>query len=178
MFYVYSIFNKVTDSIYIGQSKNPLRRWSQHQESNTDLGQDIVNFGVINFEFRVLAGFPEKDDCLDYENYLIIKYSNSQEFNVYNKEQGRPPVVGRDEFTMSCGSLGRPKKPILCTNIETGEEFVIESAGAGSEHGFTQSAVSNCANGRIRSHRKHTFRFATEEEYMRLKKKDDDSLAN
>jgi hypothetical protein len=50
-------------------------------------------------------------------------------------------------------------KPILVTNMVTGESYTLIGEKSIKEHGFSTGSVSQCANGKCKSHKGHTFTF-------------------
>lgn len=52
-------------------------------------------------------------------------------------------------------------KPVIATNIETGAETIFGSSLEAQRAGFSQVSISGVCNGKWRTHRGHTWRFAT-----------------
>lgn len=91
--YIYKIVNNVNGKIYIGQSKNPERRFLQHANPNKDnslLTVAINKYGISNFSLEILGYY---EDYNEKEKYFI-KFFNSLVPNGYNILPGgeKPPV--------------------------------------------------------------------------------------
>lgn len=56
--------------------------------------------------------------------------------------------------------MRRKDKPVICINIETGEEKRYPSARFAQEDGFTNGGVSRCCTGKQSVHRGHIFKYA------------------
>ena len=85
---VYEILNKETDWRYIGESKKPIQRRSEHwtklrggYHENPNLQQDYNKFGEDAFVFEILE-CPKPDALLDCEAYWINKYKDCC-YNIY-----------------------------------------------------------------------------------------------
>lgn len=55
-------------------------------------------------------------------------------------------------------------KPVVGTNRETNELLYFEAIKDSKKYNFTPSMISSCIHGRKKTHRNHTWRFATEQE--------------
>ena len=60
---VYSVRNTINNKIYIGQSIDVERRWSQHKygKGNLILKNAILKYGLENFEFKILEEITTKN---------------------------------------------------------------------------------------------------------------------
>lgn len=90
MGYIYSIKNKISGKIYIGQTIQDIKkRWSAHKKKDSDcvyLKRAFEKYGVKNFEFKIiLICFDE--DVFKYEIDYIKKF-NSIVPNGYNISSG------------------------------------------------------------------------------------------
>lgn len=88
--YIYQITNLVNQKIYIGQTNNITKRWSNHKCCNSPnmvIARAIKKYGVENFKFEILLQglTPEEADEKEVE---IIKSKNSLVPNGYNVERG------------------------------------------------------------------------------------------
>lgn len=84
--YIYQITNLINNKIYIGQTNDIAKRWSNHRCCNSPnmvIARAIKKYGVENFKFEVLfSGLtPEEADKKEVE---IIKEKNSRVPNGYN----------------------------------------------------------------------------------------------
>ena len=95
--WIYKITNKINGKVYIGQSKNPIRRFQEHIKSHTDsaIHQAIIKYGEENFDFQIIEG-----PIVNYnerEQYWINYYDSYNKG--YNKTLGgeNPPITsGQD----------------------------------------------------------------------------------
>lgn len=83
---IYLIKNKLTEEVYIGQSKNINNRWNNHKRnmgnSKYNLYSDMSYYGLSNFEFSVIEECEIRD--LDKrEMYWIQKYQEDG-YSLYN----------------------------------------------------------------------------------------------
>jgi group I intron endonuclease len=91
--YLYRITNKINGKIYIGQTVQPEKRWTQHKTSAaTDTPKMIVSYAIKKygndaFEFEVIAGCKTWDDANETETLLVTQY-NSRVPNGYNVSLG------------------------------------------------------------------------------------------
>jgi hypothetical protein len=58
----------------------------------------------------------------------------------------------------------KPVKGVVVYGPYVGHEFVLHGTKAYKEHGFTQSNISACCNGRLKKHKGCSWSFATDEE--------------
>lgn len=92
--WIYKITNNINGKVYIGQSKNPLNRFTQHinEERDTAIHNAIKKYGKNNFSFEVIEGPIENYN--EREIYWIKLYNSYKEG--YNMTSGGedPPIVG------------------------------------------------------------------------------------
>lgn len=89
---IYSVTNKINGKIYVGESKNILSRWSDHRTKSVrprkkehytkELYKDIREYGIENFEFKILEECEEKD-LKDKEIFWI------KQLDTFNKGYNR-----------------------------------------------------------------------------------------
>lgn len=96
---IYTITNKVTGKLYIGESLDIYRRWHKEhisklrkkQHYNKGLQNDFNKYGEENFEFEILERFSGDDPIstkariLILESYFITQFKNSG-ISLYNSE--------------------------------------------------------------------------------------------
>lgn len=78
--YLYRITNKQNGKIYIGQTVQPDKRWSQHRNDAAKptmvIHHAIKKYGADNFEFEVIAGCKTWEDTNDVETLLVSQYGS------------------------------------------------------------------------------------------------------
>lgn len=78
--YLYKITNKINGKIYIGQTVQPQKRWSQHKrhsrKPNQIVHHAINKYGAENFKFEVIAMCKSWDDANDIETELVSQYQS------------------------------------------------------------------------------------------------------
>lgn len=105
--YIYKITNRINGLVYIGQSKDPNKRWKQHciessnekRRKNSRLHEAIHKYGVFNFSLEIIEG-----PIINYnerEQYWIAYYHSQDRDKGYNITIGgeEPPVlIGEKSF--------------------------------------------------------------------------------
>lgn len=88
---IYIIINKVNNKVYIGQTTQTFKKRisahnsALHRGSNTKLYKAIREYGVCNFEAKIIEKCDDKD-LNDREKYYIDKYDSFK--NGYNSNRG------------------------------------------------------------------------------------------
>lgn len=78
---IYKITNKINNKIYIGQSNNIKRRWSEHKKHFKNYNNNILlykafnKYGIDNFKFEILELCSE-DELNNLEKYYIEFYNS------------------------------------------------------------------------------------------------------
>lgn len=99
---IYKITNKLTNKIYIGQSRNITNRWQEHIDSafdnsrpsyNYPLQKDIREYGISNFYFEILETDIYDQDTLNLKEFEYIKYYDS-----YNKGYNQNSGIGPEKI--------------------------------------------------------------------------------
>jgi group I intron endonuclease len=92
--FIYKIYNNINSKVYIGQTNNPTRRWSQHKSSakynHTKLiiSRAIIKYGIENFNFTILASCRSQEDVDSTEIELINQYNSRNPASGYNLDPG------------------------------------------------------------------------------------------
>ena len=103
---IYTITNKVTGKLYIGESLDIYRRWHdehipqlrKNRHYNKELQNDFNKYGEENFSFEVLERYSEdnpiatKARILILESYYITAFKKS-EIELYNSENTLTEIV-------------------------------------------------------------------------------------
>lgn len=93
---IYKIENKITHKVYIGQSTNIAKRWTNHKSTaynefshcyNYPLYCAIRKYGIENFSFQVVEECKIKE-LNDKEKYWIQYYNSTNKDNGYNLSGG------------------------------------------------------------------------------------------
>lgn len=88
--YIYQITNLINNKIYIGQTNNITKRWSNHKCCNSPtmlIAKAINKYGVENFKFEVLYRNISIEEIDELEKRTIIE-KNSIVPNGYNVAEG------------------------------------------------------------------------------------------
>lgn len=98
--YIYQITNLINGKIYIGQTNNIARRWSNHKTCNSPsmaIAKAIKKYGVDNFKFEILyRNIPiEQIDELEIKT---IAEKNSLVPNGYNISKGGTGTRGTPKY--------------------------------------------------------------------------------
>lgn len=129
---IYKITNLVNGKIYIGQSKNIYKRWSEHKRPRNYncplLYKAIKKYGIDNFSFEIQEICSEEE--LNEKEIYWIKYYNSCVFFEngfgYNCNEGGSEGKGyvfSEETREKMSEIKLEKgvwcsKPVICENIE------------------------------------------------------------
>jgi len=96
---IYMVRNLVTGMAYIGQTKDPHKRFNTHKnlafgkrKNNYPLYVDMRNYGIDNFEFIILEDNVPQEEMGNREKYYIEKYDTYN--NGYNRTIGGHGVTG------------------------------------------------------------------------------------
>lgn len=99
--WIYKITNNINGKNYIGQSKNPKKRFQQHiyDNKNSTIHNAIKKYGIENFTFSVIEG--PIDNYNERERYWIQYYDSY--YNGYNNTEGgeEPPIMYGDQSTLA-----------------------------------------------------------------------------
>lgn len=124
---IYKIENKINHKVYIGQSQNIERRWSNHVSSagkmKYKMSQALGEFGVENFSFEVIEECPI--ELLDEREIYWIKYYNSMVPNGYNMIEGgnSPRGEANPNVKYSTELIYEIRKRVFIDNEEPSEVF-------------------------------------------------------
>lgn len=82
IYYLYRITNKINGKIYIGQTVQPEKRWTQHKtNAASDSPKMIISYAIKKygndaFDFEVIAGCRTWEDANDIETLLVAQYGS------------------------------------------------------------------------------------------------------
>lgn len=131
---IYKITNKISNKVYIGQSKSIGVRWSNHlnrlecgKHENQALQEDYNKFGYHIFSFEILKECQESE-LLEIEKQYIIKYSNNsynltnnaKNINYINRQntQIKYIYVNSDIYKQYNKSIGKIAQKIILFSYE------------------------------------------------------------
>ena len=98
--YLYQITNLINGKIYIGQTNNIQKRWSNHKCGNAPhqvIARAIKKYGVENFKFEILYRNISIEE-IDNLEINTIKEKNSLVPNGYNVSKGGGGTQGIQKF--------------------------------------------------------------------------------
>lgn len=98
--YIYQITNLINNKIYIGQTNNIKKRWSNHKcgnNSNMIIARAIKKYGVENFKFEILYRNLSLEEA-NIKEIQLIKEKNSRVPNGYNIASGGDRIDGYSRY--------------------------------------------------------------------------------
>lgn len=82
---VYCFKNKINEMIYIGSTKNPLRRFNEHINSKlNDWHKELIN-NPNNFDFKIISRHKSREEAYIEEKRLIKEYYKNG-IKIYNND--------------------------------------------------------------------------------------------
>lgn len=115
---IYTITNKITDKLYIGESLDIYRRWHKEhipklrkkQHYNKELQNDFNKYGEENFSFEVLERYSGNDPIstkariLILESYFITQFEKA-EISLYNAENSLVEILNGNKIPEAGNTL-------------------------------------------------------------------------
>ena len=98
--YIYQITNLINNKIYIGQTNNITKRWSNHRCANSPnmiIAKAIKKYGIENFKFEILLRGLSEEEANEKE-FQLIKEKKSKVPNGYNVSDGGDGTKGIQRF--------------------------------------------------------------------------------
>ena len=163
---VYLIRNKRNGKIYVGQSKNILKRFRQYewgatsdrnyQETMHPVTKAIREEGIENFEFAIVERCNDLQKRVHLEAEYIKKYKSDDPTYGYNESAGGEigrPWAREQQFRERI----RRADPVFLYNIETEETFLYLSGakGVADEFGTSKDIVSHVVTRGLAFQRKY-----------------------
>jgi len=118
MNYLYKITNIINGKLYIGQTKNPRRRWNKHKEMSLKpiqiISLAIQKYGFDNFTYEVIASCKTLDDANQLEIELIKQYDSYVSYDKgYNCTHGGKNALLSEESRLKISKANTGKKRTL-----------------------------------------------------------------
>lgn len=171
-YFVYKITNKLNGKIYIGQSKDPIARFSHHCRSRLNkrksrLQISMTKHGIENFELTILEEHDSKEAVKSAEIRLIAEYKTQDPDIGYNmtsggdgchdlseesKEKMRAAHLGKKassetRLKMSKSQRGRVMSPDHCKNLSIARLKTISEKGPQSLSEETKRLIGETSRG-------------------------------
>lgn len=153
---IYKIENMVNGKVYIGQSKNVYKRFSQHRaklNSGTHCGRHLQfawnQYGEECFDFALIEECRQ-DELDDREIYWIEKYDSFT--HGYNATVGGGGKRGwktpKEVVLKRTGANNVAARKVVCLN--TGKIYDC-IADAAQDYGLERSLITMCCKGKVKS---------------------------
>lgn len=83
---VYYLKNKINTKVYFGvtSADNPEDRWKELYRHNDKLHQDLLDYGLDNFDKKIIKEYNNSVEALKLESELITKYDTTNPLKGYN----------------------------------------------------------------------------------------------
>ena len=144
-------------NIYQGQVSSSKRRGNEppkytKQEfvdrfvNDLDYDRHYYSWVISNYSKDYSPGFDRKDDYKGYsfDNIQIMYWFENK--SKYNSDVKK-------------GINRKTSKPVIGTNIKTGEEIEFYSAKDAKKNGFQSTNICNCCKGNRTSHKGYTWKY-------------------
>jgi group I intron endonuclease len=116
-YYVYTITNLTSKQQYVGFTKNPKSRWSEHCKpgfAGRPITDVILSEGKENFEFKVVGTFGDEESARKAETMLIYclktTFPNGYNRNVKGYSGPRWTPESRAELGETLRKMNQAKK--------------------------------------------------------------------
>lgn len=140
MRYLYIIRNILNNKVYIGQTKNPEKRWKQHKSSCRNkpvqyIHRAMAKYGIENFVYEIIAQSINQENADIIEIELIIQYDSRNPDAGYNFRAGGH-VSERSEETKKRISEALKGKPSPRKGVLLSEEQKTQMSIIAKKLGF------------------------------------------
>lgn len=152
---IYQIKNLITKQIYIGSSSNFLQRKRQHKtelnrniHKNRRLQNSFNKYGTDNFEYSILEIVKSEDNLISREQFYLDTF---KPFYNIRKVADRNVGIKKSRESIERQAKCLRKKVLQFTKTN---EFIYEWNSlreASTALNISESGISNCCNGRLRS---------------------------
>lgn len=121
---IYKIENLINGKVYIGQSKNILRRWQEHKNKyktlNTKLYLAMREDGIENFDFSIIEICPL--ELLNEKEQYYIDYFNSANDGYNMNNVDRPQYTISEEVALL---IKQDLKDNVLTQMEIANKYLV-----------------------------------------------------
>jgi len=185
MYKIYKITNLLNGKIYIGQTKNCVkRRFYEHcYHKSSIISKAIKKYGKTNFKMRVLKSNLSLKQANKYEIYYINKYKSKAPLG-YNVtigglgKKGCPPWNKNLKGVIKAWNKGiynrKASKQIISYNCNT--KILFASSMAAVRKGFNSGHIIQCCKKKLKNHKGFTWRYANKGEIKLWQKNQQDFL--
>jgi group I intron endonuclease len=103
-YFIYLLSNKINGKVYVGQSKDITKRWSDHRRAVVNnkpiqiVHHAMIKYGLDDFVFEVIFGCKTQDDINWAEEYFIKYYDSRNSKNGYNLTNGGSVAPKTEEW--------------------------------------------------------------------------------
>lgn len=104
MHYIYTITNLINNKVYVGQTKNISKRWSDHRAAfkNNKPTQRIhyamIKYGIVNFSFEIVASCLDQAAANEAEEKIINQFESYSSGRGYNLSLGGSVAPKTEEW--------------------------------------------------------------------------------
>jgi len=106
--YIYLVTNIYSNEKYVGVSADPIKRWKQHTNAKTALGEAINKEGADNFTLSLLAKTHSRKTAMKLEAFFINEFKgeyngNNHKFSKLKIHQLIKAGLTQIEIAKLCG---------------------------------------------------------------------------
>ena len=153
---IYMIKNLINNKIYIGKSKDIVRRWYEHKSDlrhnhhdNCYLQNSWNKYGESCFEFNIIERCLNEEDLDEREKFHIFFYKADDKNFGYNLtiggDGGTPTYEAIEHMKIATRErYNKDGKSVYCPELNRTFSCPIE---AQEETGVTRQSISNCCCG-------------------------------
>ena len=173
-FTIYLRRNTVNGKQYVGQTNDFDRReneWKRLKQTyaNEDIDGDREKYGLDNWSVEILATTDNREDAWELEQRFINDYKtlwpngynlskggvSTEGFHYSDKTRQKLSEAKKGENNAMYGKLNREdqSKQVYQYTLDGELVRVWSSTRECGRNGFSQSAISNCCNGKLKTYK-------------------------
>lgn len=174
--HVYVITNKLNGKKYVGFTKSPRKRFSEHAKPSNDtaIGRAIRKYGKNNFTFRIVESYETVQEASNREIELIAELGTfgSSGYNMTEGGEGCSGHFHTDEWKREHTQrlLKRVEEGTHPFAGENGSRLQRDLVDSG-EHPFLEGEMQRRTQLRLLSEGKHNFQKFSKEERRKASQK-------